>query len=87
MRTEQQALRVSLGAVIVVAVLGVVFGLVSGSVAIIFDGVMSLFDAVMSLVSIAVSTITLARPRTRCPADCRTASAWGSGTSSRWSRP
>jgi uncharacterized membrane protein YkgB len=76
-RTEQQALRVSLGAVIVVAVLGVVFGLVSGSVAIIFDGVMS----------IAVSTITLARPRTRCPADCRTASAWGSGTSSRWSSP
>lgn len=55
MRTEQQALRVSLVAILVLAALGIGFGLVSGSSAIIFDGVFSLVDAVMSAVSIVVA--------------------------------
>lgn len=55
MRTEQQALKVSLAAILVFAALGIGFGLISGSYAIIFDGVFSLVDAVVSLVSIVVS--------------------------------
>ena len=55
MRTEQQALRTSLVAILALAALGIGFGLVSGSSAIVFDGVFSLMDAVMSIVSIAVA--------------------------------
>lgn len=55
MRTEQQALKVSLAAILVFSALGIGFGLVSGSSAIIFDGVFSLMDAVMSIVSIVVA--------------------------------
>lgn len=55
MRTEQQALRTSLVAVLALSALGIGFGLVSGSSAIIFDGVFSLIDAVMSMVSIIVA--------------------------------
>ncbi|WP_120004861.1 cation diffusion facilitator family transporter [Nesterenkonia muleiensis] len=57
MRTEQQALKISLVAILIFAVLGISFGLVSGSSAIIFDGVFSLVDAVMSVVSIVVSSL------------------------------
>lgn len=57
MKTEQQALKVSLGAILAFAALGITFGLISGSYAIIFDGVFSLVDALMSVVSIAVSTL------------------------------
>lgn len=59
MRTEQQALKVSLVAILIFSALGIGFGLVSGSYAIIFDGVFSLVDAVMSVVSIVVSTLIL----------------------------
>ncbi|GAB96858.1 putative Co/Zn/Cd cation transporter (cation efflux family) [Kineosphaera limosa] len=55
MRTEQQALRTSLVVVLVLAALGVSFGIMSGSFAIIFDGVFSLVDAFMSIVSIVVA--------------------------------
>lgn len=55
MRTEQQALRVSLVAILTFSGLGITFGLVTGSGAIIFDGVVSLVDAVMSVVSIVVA--------------------------------
>ncbi|RAD64885.1 cation transporter, partial [Burkholderia multivorans] len=55
MRTEQQALKVSLAAILLVSVLGIGFGLVSGSFAILFDGVFSLMDAVMSVVSLTVA--------------------------------
>ncbi len=55
MRTEQQALKVSLGAILTFSALGIGFGLVTGSTAIIFDGVVSLVDAVMSVVSIVVA--------------------------------
>lgn len=55
MRTEQQALRVSLVAVLILSALGVSFGLVSGSAAIMFDGVFSLVDALMSIISIVLA--------------------------------
>ncbi|MCM1012440.1 cation transporter [Brevibacterium sp. XM4083] len=55
MRTEHQALKVSLAAILLVSVLGIGFGLVSGSFAILFDGVFSLMDAVMSIVSLTVA--------------------------------
>lgn len=55
MRTEQQALKVSLAGVLLLSVLGIGFGLISGSFAILFDGVFSLIDAVMSVVSITLA--------------------------------
>jgi len=54
-RTEQQALRTSLVAILALAALGIGFGLASGSSAIVFDGVFSLMDAAMSIVSIVVA--------------------------------
>ena len=71
MKTEQQALKVSLAAVLVFSALGISFGLVSGSYAIIFDGVFSLVDALVSVVSIVVSGLIVRStpdrlsPRTR----------------------
>lgn len=64
MRTEQQALKVSLVAVLVLSALGITFGLVSGSQAIIFDGVFSLMDALMSVVSIILAGL-IARTATK----------------------
>lgn len=57
MRTETGILRTSLIGILVVAALGVGFGLASGSSAILFDGVFSLVDAAMSLVSITVANL------------------------------
>lgn len=57
MRTEQSALRVSLVAILCFAALGIVFGWVSGSFAIMFDGVFSLVDAAISLISLSVSSL------------------------------
>lgn len=54
-RTEQQILKLSLAGVLTLAVLGVGFGLVSGSFAILFDGMFSLIDALMSAVSITLA--------------------------------
>lgn len=62
MRTEQQALRVSLVAVLLLSALGIGFGLVSGSAAILFDGVFSLVDALMSVISIILAGL-LAKSR------------------------
>lgn len=55
MRTELSALRLSLVAILVFSALGIGFGIVSGSSAIIFDGVFSLVDAAISVVSITVA--------------------------------
>ncbi|MDO5633592.1 MAG: cation transporter [Micrococcus sp.] len=54
-RTEQQILRVSLYAILAFSALGITFGLITGSQAIIFDGVFSLWDAVVSIISILVA--------------------------------
>lgn len=55
MHTEQSALRLSLVAILAFSALGIGFGVVSGSSAIIFDGVFSLVDAAISIISITVS--------------------------------
>lgn len=55
MRTEKQALVVSLAGVLAVSALGIGFGWASGSYAITFDGAFSLVDAGMSVLAIALS--------------------------------
>lgn len=55
MRTEQQALKLSLAGILSVSALGIGFGITSGSFAVLFDGVFSLVDAVMSIISITVA--------------------------------
>lgn len=52
--TEQGLLRISIAVVVAFAAVGVVLGLLSGSFAIIFDGVYSLIDACMTMVGLLV---------------------------------
>lgn len=52
MKTEKHVLRVSFYAILAFGTLGIIFGLITGSSAIIFDGVFSLVDAVMVGLSI-----------------------------------
>lgn len=56
---EQKTLRISIMVTMVMALLGVVFGLVSGSNAIVFDGVYSTVDAAMSLLALHVSRLLM----------------------------
>jgi predicted Co/Zn/Cd cation transporter (cation efflux family) len=51
---ERGVLRTSIAVTLVIAALGIGFGLISGSFSIIFDGVYSLVDASMSLLSLIV---------------------------------
>ena len=55
--TEQGVLRLSITVIVVFAVLGIVFGLLSGSAAIVFDGVYSLIDASMTTVALLVANL------------------------------
>lgn len=57
METEQGVLRVSIVVTIALAVIGIVFGLLSGSFAIVFDGVYALTDATMTIVALLVSNL------------------------------
>lgn len=56
---EQGVLRRSIATTAVIATTGVVFGLVSGSQAILFDGVFSLVDGMIVLLSLAVSRLLM----------------------------
>jgi len=56
---EQRLLRTSLWVTVALAAIGVGFGLVSGSLAIVFDGVSSTIDAAMTLLSLAVARLVL----------------------------
>lgn len=56
-RSEQAVLRASIVATALVAVLGIVVGLMSGSFAIVFDGVYSLFDGLSSVVALLVANM------------------------------
>ena len=60
LRTEREFLRLSIVMTFVVAAIGILFGLSSGSFAIVFDGVYSLTDASMTIVALL---LTLALPR------------------------
>ncbi|MGL5167158.1 MAG: cation diffusion facilitator family transporter [Afipia sp.] len=63
MRTEQSVLRLSIAATLVLAGLGILFGLLSGSYAIVFDGVYALIDAVMTILALLVSNLIAASTR------------------------
>lgn len=55
--SEQRLLRISIIATVLVAAMGITFGLLSGSSAIIFDGIYSLADATVTLVALLVAKL------------------------------
>ncbi|WP_113357025.1 cation transporter [Rhizobium sp. SYY.PMSO] len=59
MITEQSVLRISIIVTFVLAAAGIVFGLLSGSYAIVFDGVYALTDASMTIVALIVSNLII----------------------------
>jgi predicted Co/Zn/Cd cation transporter (cation efflux family) len=59
MKSEQSVLRASIAATFVVAAFGIVFGLLSGSFSIAFDGFYSLADAGLTTLSLAVARLIL----------------------------
>lgn len=54
---EVRLLRISVGATIVIATLGILFGLIANSPAILFDGFFSLLDAVITALTLAVALL------------------------------
>ncbi|TIX87389.1 cation transporter [Rhizobium sp. P44RR-XXIV] len=59
MSTEQGVLRVSIIVTFVLAAAGIIFGVLSGSYAIVFDGVYALTDAIMTIVALIVSNLII----------------------------
>lgn len=57
MNTEQRVLRISIVVTFILAAAGIIFGLLSGSYAIVFDGVYALTDAIMTIVALLVSNL------------------------------
>ena len=57
LKTEQGVLRISIAVTILLAGIGILFGLLSGSFAIVFDGVYGLTDATMTIVALFVSNL------------------------------
>ncbi|WP_312893283.1 cation diffusion facilitator family transporter [Ancylobacter sonchi] len=57
MNTEQGVLRLSIAVTLLMAAAGIVFGLMSGSFAIVFDGVYAMTDATMTVVALLVSNL------------------------------
>lgn len=57
MNTEQSVLRLSIAVTFLLAAAGIVFGLLSGSFAIVFDGVYALTDAIMTMVALLVANL------------------------------
>ncbi|HEY0233999.1 MAG TPA: cation transporter [Afipia sp.] len=55
--TEQRVLRISIIVTFFLAGAGILFGLVSGSYAIVFDGVYALIDAIMTIVALLVANL------------------------------
>lgn len=64
-RQEQKVLRRSIAATLFIASVGVAFGLLSGSQAVLFDGVFSLVDAMMVMLSLGVSRLLLSEGNSR----------------------
>ena len=54
---EQRVLKISIAATFLLAVIGVVFGLLSGSLAIVFDGMENMLDTGMTLLSLFVTRL------------------------------
>ena len=61
--TEQSVLRLSIAVTLALAGLGILFGLLSGSYAIVFDGVYALIDAVMTILALLVANLIAASTR------------------------
>lgn len=57
MVSEQRVLRISIAVTVFLAAAGIIFGLLSGSYAIVFDGVYALTDAIMTIVALIVSNL------------------------------
>ncbi|QEL21668.1 cation transporter [Bosea sp. F3-2] len=57
MNSEQSVLRLSIVVTYILAAAGIIFGLLSGSYAIVFDGVYALTDAIMTIVALVVSKL------------------------------
>ncbi|MFC5356921.1 cation diffusion facilitator family transporter [Azospirillum himalayense] len=60
MTTEQRVLRLSIAVTVLLAGAGILFGLLSGSFAIVFDGIYALVDASMTMVTLLVSNLIAA---------------------------
>lgn len=63
MATEQSVLRLSIAVTLALAGLGILFGLLSGSFAIVFDGVYALIDAIMTMLALLVANLIAASTR------------------------
>jgi predicted Co/Zn/Cd cation transporter (cation efflux family) len=57
MKTEQGLLRISIAVTVLLAGFGILFGILSGSFAIVFDGVYALTDAAMTVLALLVSNL------------------------------
>lgn len=55
--SEQRLLRISIIATVMIAAMGITFGLLSGSSAIVFDGMYSLVDAAVTMVALLVAKL------------------------------
>lgn len=60
LKTEQSVLRLSIAVTFLLAAAGIGFGLLSGSYAIVFDGVYALTDATMTIVALLVANLITA---------------------------
>ena len=54
---EQQVLKISIAVTFVLAVAGILFGLLSGSLAIVFDGMFNVVDMIMSILALLVARL------------------------------
>lgn len=77
MQSEQGVLRLSLCGIVLFAAIAITFGLVTGSSAILFDGVFSIMDAVMSVASIWVAGLIARSAAQSFSAETRKRFRWG----------
>ncbi|KTD31649.1 cation efflux protein [Legionella moravica] len=62
---EQRILKISISVTFLLAVAGVLFGLLSGSLAIVFDGMFNMVDTVMSILSLMVARLLTSKGNRR----------------------
>jgi len=56
---EQKVLKISISVTFLLAVIGIVFGLLSGSLAIVFDGMFNMVDTAMSILALLVARLLI----------------------------
>lgn len=62
---ERRALKISIAVTLLLAVVGILFGLLSGSLAIIFDGMFNMVDTVMSILAFFVARLLTSKGNRR----------------------